>query len=102
MKEQVLFGDFFELQESKTARVYHPMSDRNKLSQILEEYYLRMNYGNTKVNKTKNHWEIVIYTMYPYSCASVPFQFMFNILNPACLLVFFLKEKKNYFIWFFI
>eukprot|EP00105_Crassostrea_gigas_P038198 XP_019922346.1 PREDICTED: dynein heavy chain 6, axonemal [Crassostrea gigas] len=48
MKEQVLFGDFFELQESKTARVYHPMSDRKKLSQILEEYYLRMNYGNTK------------------------------------------------------
>lgn len=49
MNEQVLFGDFFELQESKTARVYHPMSDRVKLSQILEEYYLRMNYGNTKV-----------------------------------------------------
>lgn len=53
MKEQVLFGDFFELQESKTARVYHPMSDRKKLSQILEEYYLRMNYGNTKEDSSK-------------------------------------------------
>jgi len=47
MNEQVLFGDFFEM-EGHT-RVYRPMSDRTKLAQVLEEFYMRMNYGNTKV-----------------------------------------------------
>ncbi|XP_069117336.1 dynein axonemal heavy chain 6-like isoform X3 [Argopecten irradians] len=46
MNEQVLFGDFFEMEA--THHVYRPMSDRNKLAQVLEEYYMRMNYGNTK------------------------------------------------------
>ncbi|KAK3092231.1 hypothetical protein FSP39_000084 [Pinctada imbricata] len=52
MKEQVLFGDFFEVQQQKgSASVYHAMSDRKKLATVLEEYYMRMNYGNTKASQ---------------------------------------------------
>ncbi|OWF46435.1 Dynein heavy chain 6, axonemal [Mizuhopecten yessoensis] len=49
MNKQVLFGDFFEMEA--TLHVYRPMSDRTKLAQVLEEYYMRMNYGNTKASQ---------------------------------------------------
>ncbi|KAL5008122.1 hypothetical protein ScPMuIL_013703 [Solemya velum] len=50
MNEEVLFGDFFELDESNV-RVYRPVSDRTKLTRVLEEYYMRMNYGNTQASQ---------------------------------------------------
>lgn len=49
MNEEVLFGDFFEM-DDPTVRVYRPVSDRKKLARVLEEYYMRMNYGNTQVS----------------------------------------------------
>lgn len=49
MKEQILFGDFFDVGDKSTSRVYRPISDRKKLRQVLEEYYMRMSFGNTKV-----------------------------------------------------
>ncbi|XP_052105827.1 dynein axonemal heavy chain 6-like isoform X2 [Mytilus californianus] len=48
MSEQILFGDFFDVGDKASARVYRPISDRKKLRQVLEEYYMRMSFGNTK------------------------------------------------------
>ena len=45
----MMFGDFFDLENQSSARVYRPMTDRTKLRQTLEEFYMRMNFGNTKV-----------------------------------------------------
>lgn len=49
MSEQILFGDFFDVGDKSTSRVYRAISDRKKLCQVLEEYYMRMSFGNTKV-----------------------------------------------------
>ncbi|XP_050405705.2 dynein axonemal heavy chain 6, partial [Patella vulgata] len=44
--EQVLFGDFFEI--DTTNRTYQPLADRSKLGTVLEDYYMRLNFGNSK------------------------------------------------------
>ncbi|CAC5424056.1 DNAH [Mytilus coruscus] len=51
MSEQILFGDFFDVGDKASARVYRPISDRKKLRQVLEEYYMRMSFGNTKASQ---------------------------------------------------
>ncbi|KAK3576323.1 hypothetical protein CHS0354_039732 [Potamilus streckersoni] len=51
MDEQVIFGDFFDLENEKASRVYRPMTDKRKLAQTLEEFYMRMNFGNTKTSQ---------------------------------------------------
>lgn len=56
MEEHVIFGDFFDLDDQSHARVYRPITDQNKIRQTLEEFYMRMNFGNTKVRS----WLIVI------------------------------------------
>ncbi|ESO83512.1 hypothetical protein LOTGIDRAFT_133247 [Lottia gigantea] len=45
--EQVLFGDFFEIDETAN-RIYQPLADRSKLGNVLEDYYMRLNFGNSK------------------------------------------------------
>ena len=49
MGEGVLFGDFFEMDETSEQRIYRPMFDRSKLTRVLEDYYMRYNFGE-KVN----------------------------------------------------
>lgn len=48
MEEHIIFGDFIDVNNSAQARTYRPITDQNKLRQSLEEYYMRMNFGNTK------------------------------------------------------
>ena len=50
MQEPVLFADFLDLQTGTSGRVYRPITDRAKLTSILEEYYMRQNIGNTQVS----------------------------------------------------
>ena len=45
----MIFGDFFDIDDQSHARVYRPITDKNKIRQTLEEFYMRMNFGNTKV-----------------------------------------------------
>lgn len=49
MEEHIIFGDFFDLDDQSHGRVYRPITDQNKIRQTLEEFYMRMNFGNTKV-----------------------------------------------------
>ena len=49
ISEHVIFGDFFDLDNQTSVRVYRPITDQTKLTQTLEEFYMRMNFGNTKV-----------------------------------------------------
>ena len=45
MGEGILFGDFFDMEERSTERIYRPMIDQAKLTRVLEDYYMRYNYG---------------------------------------------------------
>lgn len=49
MEEHMIFGDFFDLDNQSHGRIYRPITDQNKIRQTLEEFYMRMNFGNTKV-----------------------------------------------------
>ncbi|KAH3851244.1 hypothetical protein DPMN_093724, partial [Dreissena polymorpha] len=48
MDEHMIFGDFFDIDDQSQGRVYRPITDQNKIRQVLEEFYMRMNFGNTK------------------------------------------------------
>jgi len=50
MEEHTIFGDFFDLDDQSHGRIYRPITDQNKIRQTLEEFYMRMNFGNTKVH----------------------------------------------------
>ncbi|KAK7488391.1 hypothetical protein BaRGS_00020365, partial [Batillaria attramentaria] len=45
MEDGVLFGDFFEMQERAEERIYRPLTDHARLTRVLEDYYMRYNYG---------------------------------------------------------
>lgn len=45
MEDGVLFGDFFEMEETAAQRIYRPMLDRTKLTRLLEDYHMRFNFG---------------------------------------------------------
>lgn len=45
MNEAVLFGDFFEMDDATEQRIYRPMMDQTKLTRVLEDSYMRYNYG---------------------------------------------------------
>ncbi|XP_053375273.1 dynein axonemal heavy chain 6-like isoform X4 [Mercenaria mercenaria] len=49
IEEHVIFGDFFDVDDQSHARIYRPIVDQNKIRQTLEEFYMRMNFGNTKL-----------------------------------------------------
>lgn len=53
MGEGILFGDFFDMEERATERIYRPMTDQAKLTRVLEDYYMRHSYGE-KVCVTYN------------------------------------------------
>ncbi|WAR20146.1 DYH6-like protein, partial [Mya arenaria] len=50
-EEHMIFGDFFDLDDTSHGRVYRPITDQNKIRQTLEEFYMRMNFGNTKASQ---------------------------------------------------
>ncbi|KAL8598268.1 hypothetical protein ACOMHN_035218 [Nucella lapillus] len=45
MEEGILFGDFFDMEETSAQRIYRSMTDQAKLTRVLEDYYMRYNYG---------------------------------------------------------
>ncbi|KAL4237693.1 Dynein heavy chain 14 [Mactra antiquata] len=51
IEEHVIFGDFFDIDDQSHGRVYRPITDQNKIRQTLEEFYMRMNFGNTKASQ---------------------------------------------------
>ncbi|XP_071080158.1 dynein axonemal heavy chain 6-like [Haliotis cracherodii] len=51
MTESVLFGDFSDMDDGTIQRVYKPLTDRAKLTRVLEEQYMTLNSGNTKASK---------------------------------------------------
>jgi hypothetical protein len=57
MEDGVLFGDFFEMEETSEQRIYRPMSDRARLTRVLEVYYMRFSFGEEvsllRKNKSK-------------------------------------------------
>ncbi|XP_070181014.1 dynein axonemal heavy chain 6-like [Littorina saxatilis] len=45
ISEGILFGDFFDMEETSAQRIYRPMIDQTKLTRVLEDYYMRYNFG---------------------------------------------------------
>ncbi|XP_077989551.1 dynein axonemal heavy chain 6-like [Glandiceps talaboti] len=49
--EPIMFGDFINMNAPASARSYTLITDQKKLASALEEYQIRLNYGNTQSSK---------------------------------------------------
>ena len=61
MEEPVLFGDFFGVNEGHAGRVYKPISDLNKLAQIMEEFRMRQTMGGGEQVRSNNMSLLIIH-----------------------------------------